>query len=185
MDQFMEEVVVKHNRSSQSIAYAIATVLMVVSGLYAFLNINLIISVISQEGFSTGIIYSILVTLLSAGCAVLLFLRRDTIKMEFEYTFTNGVMDFAQVFNNKKRKNLGTMNLKNIEAFGRVSSGSFQRYITMPGIKRTNWFLNRGAELFYFYFVKDGRKRIIIIEPSDALVNYIKRSIGQGVFQTN
>jgi hypothetical protein len=185
MDQFMEEVVVKRNKTPQSLAYAMANVLMVVSGLYAFLNINLILSMVTQTGFTTEMIFTIFVTLLAAGCAVLLFLRRDTIKMEFEYTFTNGVMDFAQVFNNKKRKNLGTMNLKNVEACGRVSSGSFQRYITMPGIKRTNWFLNRDAELFYFYFVKDGHKRVIIIEPSDDLVTYIKRSIGQSVLQTN
>jgi hypothetical protein len=185
MDQFMEEVVVKRNRTSQSIAYAMANVLMVVSGLYAFLNINLIMSMISQSGFNTEMIFTILITLLAAGCALLLFLRRDTIKMEYEYTFTNGIMDFAQVYNNKKRKNLGTMNLKNVEACGRVASGSFQRYITMPGIKRTNWFLNRDEELFYFYFTKDGHKRIIIIEPTESLVTYVKRSIGQGVFQTN
>lgn len=54
-------------------------------------------------------------TLLTGGIAVLLFLRRDRIRTEYEYTFTNGQMDFAQVFNNKKRKNLGTMNLKNVK----------------------------------------------------------------------
>ena len=55
-------------------------------------------------------------TVIVAVCvlAVLLFLRRDRLKTEYEYTFTNGQLDFAQVYNNKKRKNLGTMNLRNV-----------------------------------------------------------------------
>ena len=94
-------------------------------------------------------------------------------------------MDFAQVFNNKKRKNLGTMNIRNVEACGLVSSGSFQRYINMQGVKRTNWFLNREAELLYFYFQKENNKRIIIIEPSEEMIALIKRNLPQGVWQNN
>ena len=116
---------------------------------------------------------------------MLLFLRRDRIRTEYEYTFTNGQMDFAQVFNNKKRRNLGTMNLKNVEALGLVNSGSFNRYINMKGIKRDNWFVNRDAQLFYFYFSKDSVKRIIIIEPSEEMVGLIKKYVPQGVWQIN
>ena len=116
---------------------------------------------------------------------VLLFLRRDRIRTEYEYTFTNGQMDFAQVFNNKKRRNLGTMNLKNVEALGLVNSGSFNRYINMKGIKRDNWFVNRDAQLFYFYFSKDSVKRIIIIEVSDEMLALIKRYAAPGAYQVN
>ena len=66
-----------------------------------------------------------------------------------------------------------------------MASGSFQRYINMPGVKRTNWFLNRQADLFYLYFTKEGQKRIIIIEPSEDMQNYIRRAVGQGVYQVN
>ena len=107
------------------------------------------------------------------------------IRTEYEYTFTNGQMDFAQVFNNKKRKNLGTMNLKNVEALGLVNSGSFNRYINMKGIKRDNWFVNRDAQLFYFYFSKDSVKRIIIIEVSDEMLALIKRYAAPGAYQVN
>ena len=94
-------------------------------------------------------------------------------------------MDFARVFNNKKRKSLGTMNIKNIEACGKVSSGSFHRYLSMPGVRRLNWFLNRDAERFYFYFVKDNVKSLMIIEPSDEMVQLIIRYAGQGKYQQN
>jgi len=185
MDQFLEEVVTKQNRGLQTVSYLVANVLMVLLGLVALMNFASISTVITQRGFGTEFFLTLLWMVLFGAGAGFLFLYRDRLRMEYEYTFTNGQMDFAQVFNNKKRKSLGTMNIRNVEACGMVSSGSFNRYINMQGIKRTNWFLNREAELLYFYFQKDGQKRIIIIEPSEEMTGMIKRSLPQGIWQIN
>ena len=185
MDQFLEQVVTKRNTASQTITYILAWVALILTGLMAFLQFTSITAVLSQYGMGTEFIITIVQLVIFGGVAVLIFLYKDRIKMEYEYTFTNNQLDFAQVYNNKKRKNLGTMNIRNVEACGLVSSGSFQRYINMQGIKRTNWFLNRDAELLYFYFQKDGQKRIIIIEPSEEMTGMIKRSLSQGVWQIN
>ncbi|MGI6655146.1 MAG: hypothetical protein ACOX55_13760 [Christensenellales bacterium] len=185
MDHFREEVVTKRNRTVESVLYALSFVVMIVSGLIAVFMFNLLTMAISTQGFSSSMIMDIVFTVLMAATAVLLFLYKDRIKTEYEYTFTNGTMDFARVFNNKKRKSLGTMNIKNIEACGKVSSGSFHRYLSMPGVRRLNWFLNRDAELFYFYFVKDSAKSLMIIEPSDEMVQLIIRYAGQGKYQQN
>ena len=40
-----------------------------------------------------------------------------------------------------------------------------------------NWFLNREAELYFFYFSKDQEKKMIILEPSSSLVDYIRKYI--------
>ena len=185
MDQFLEEVVTKRNRGMQTAAYIMANVMMVLLGLMAFLHFTSFTTVLSQSGFGVDFFITLAWFLVFCGGAFAIYLFRDRLKMEYEYTFTNGQMDFAQVFNNKKRKNLGTMNLRNVEACGLVSSGSFNRYINMQGVKRTNWFLNREAELLYFYFQKENQKRIIIIEPSEEMIGLIKRSLAQGVWQNN
>lgn len=185
MDQFLEEVVTKKNRATQTIAYIGANLLWIMLALYAFLAMQAMTASLSANGFDLGFVIALVQFLIPAGLAVLIFLYRDRTRTEYEYTFTNGQMDFAQVYNNKKRKSLGTMNLRNVEACGLVSSGSFQRYINMQGIKRTNWFLNREAELLYFYFQKDGQKRIIIIEPSEEMTALIRKSLLQGVWQIN
>ena len=185
MDAFLEEVVTKQNRGTQTALYILANVIMVIFGALALLDFATIGAVLQQTGFSLDF-FVVLARMLVLGAAAFgMFLYRDRVKMEYEYTFTNGQMDFAQVFNNKKRKNLGTMNVKNVEAMGLVASGSFNRYINMPGIKRSNWFVNRDAQLFYFYFSKDQQKRIIIIEASDDLVALIKRYAAQGAYQVN
>ena len=185
MDQFLEEVVEKRNKGLQTASYIAVNLVWILLAVYAFLALQNLTLGLSMNGFGSGFFLALVQLLIPGGLAVLLFLKRDQVKTEYEYTFTNGQMDFAQVYNNKKRKSLGTMNLKNVEACGLVSSGSFQRYINMQRIKRTNWFLNREAELLYFYFQKEGQKRIIIIEPSEEMTNLIKKSLPQGVWQIN
>lgn len=175
MDHFREEIVVKKGRGLDEALYFISAAVMVVMALFAVAML--------QTLFVAFDLITLAMVAVSGGSAVLLFLRRDRLRTEFEYTFTNGEMDFAKVFNNQKRKNLGTMRVKNVEAFGPVSSPSFQRYISMPGIKREHWFLNRGAELYYFYFVKDGNKRVIILEPTDEMVEMIKKYLQRGAYQ--
>ncbi len=175
MDHFMEEIVVKKNKGLDEALYFTSAIVMVVMALIAVIML--------QTLFVSFDLITLIIVAISGGSAVLLFLRRDRLRTEFEYTFTNGEMDFAKVYNNQKRKNLGTMRVKNVEAFGPVSSSSFQRYITMPGIKREHWFLNRGAELYYFYFVKDANKRVIILEPSNEMVDMIKKYLQRGAYQ--
>ena len=70
-----------------------------------------------------------------------------------------------------------------MDAFGKVNSGAFNRYLNMPGVKRMNWFLNREAELYFFFFSKDNSKKMIILEPSEELVGLIKLYIPHGVLQ--
>ena len=172
MDHFMEEVVVKHNRGVENALYILSNIVMVLSALWALMCIQML--------FMQFSIYGLIEALLTAGVAVLLFLRRDRLRTEYEYTFTNGDLDFAQVFNNQKRKTLGTMRVKNVEAFGPVDSNAFRKLINMPGLTRRNWFLNRGAKLYYFYYQKENQKTIIILEPSDELVkelqNHVKKT---------
>ncbi len=184
MDNFREESVSRHRGAFDTIAYGMANVAWVLLALFCFSNLQSLVTLI-MAGDLTGILIGLLFTLVPGGIALLIFLNKDKIRTEYEYTFTNGQMDFAQVFNNKRRKALGTMNVRNVEACGMVASGSFNRYINMQGVKRTNWFLNRDAQLFYFYFQKEQQKRIIIIEPSEEMVDLIKKYIGQGVWQNN
>ncbi|MBR2822751.1 MAG: hypothetical protein IKE24_03600 [Clostridia bacterium] len=177
MDHFHEEVAVKRNNILNRIVYLFSWVVMILFALFAMMNLT---SIMGQGGFN---VVALIMTLISGGIAAGIFLFHDRLLTEYEYTFTNGALDFAEVYNNKKRKSLGSLNVKTIEAFGKVNSGAFNRYLNMPGIKRMNWFLNRDAELYFFYFSKDSNKRMIILEPSEELVSLIKQYIPHGAYQ--
>lgn len=174
MDHFMEEVVVRKSRALQEFLYYAANVVMVITAILGFMLLQWLFT-----GFSVQLAINLVLLI---GTAVLLFLYKDRLRTEYEYTFTNGELDFAQVYNNKKRKSLGTMRVKNVDSFGPVESDHFRRLIGAPGAKAKNWFLNRGAKLYYFYYVKDANKNIIVFEPSDELVEFIKKYLPYGVF---
>ncbi len=175
MDFYKEEIVVKKNKGFDEVMYYLSLVVMVFLGLIALFTLQIV--------FYNFSVYSLVMLLLCGGGAALLFLRRDRFRTDYEYTFTNGEMDFAQVFNNKKRKNLGSMRVKNVEAFGPVNGNGFKRFVSMPNVKKDNWFLNRGAELYFFFFSKEGQKRMIIIEPSEEMVGMIKRFLPPHTYQ--
>ena len=178
MDNYREEIVVKKNRMVNTLLHGVLTVAMGVSALLAAM-------MLASLSMSESLIASIIWLVIYGGIAFLIWWKKDILRMEYEYTFTNGEMDFACVFGNKKRKTLGTVRVKNVEACGLVASGSFQRYLKMPGAKRMNWFLNRDANLMYFFFQKDGKKSLIILEPSEEMAGMIKMYLPRGVFQVN
>ncbi len=175
MDHFLEEVVVKRKNGLNRILYYLSWVIMIFSAIIASMTLGTLTSAFSW--------FSVIVIVISAGIAVYTWFFHDKLLTEYEYTFTNGSLDFAEVYNNKKRKSLGSLNVRNVEAFGKVTSSSFQRYLNMPGIKRMNWFLNREAELYYFYFTKDTDKKMIILEPSEEMVENIRKYLPNGAWR--
>ncbi len=177
MDHFMEEVVVKRKNGLNRVLYLMSWLIIVLGGISAMWGLQLLL-----YQFSIPLLVFVLI---SGGIAVYTFFFHDRLLTEYEYTFTNGSLDFAEVYNNKKRKSLGSLNVRTVDAFGRVASGSFQRYLNTPNMKRMNWFLNRDAELYYFFFSKDSNKKMIVLEPSAELVDYIKQYLPRGIYQEN
>ena len=177
MDHFMEEVVVKHNRGFQTVMYYLSNIVMVLAAIMGLMGVQFL--------FVQFSVFALVEVLIWIGIAVGLFLYRDRLRTEYEYTFTNGSLDFAMVFNNRKRKPLGSLNVAKVDAFGKVESGSFHRHSNTPGIKHLRWFLNREAELYYFVFSKNGQKSLLVFEPSEEMVGYIKHYLPYGAHQEN
>ena len=175
MDYFKEEVVVSRNRILGDVLYALSWVLVVVLGFYAFILLQAM-----MFNFS---VYLLLMLALSTATAVLLFFFKDNFKTEYEYAFTNGSLDFAKVLRSARRKELGSMNVANVAACGHVAHESFQKFLAMKDVNKRNWFLNRDGNLFYFYYVKESRKNMIIIEPSEEMVEMIRHYLPVGVYQ--
>ncbi len=175
MDRFLEEAVSKRNRALDEILYYASLVLMIVTGVLGFLFL--------QSVMAAGL-GALIPAVVMIGIAVYLWFTHDKFRTEYEYTFTNGALDFAMVFNNKKRKSLGSLNVAKVDAFGKVQSGSFRRH-TQGDVKHLRWFLNRDSELYYLAFSKEGKKSVIVFEPSEELVGYIKHYLPYGAHQEN
>ena len=177
MDRFLEEVVKKRNRGMDEVMYYLSWVLLIVCAVLGFMSLQMML-----YSFNLG---TIIPTVVFIAIAVYLFMTHDKFRTEYEYTFTNGSLDFAMVFNNKKRKSLGSLNVAKVDAFGKVASGSFRRHTSGNDIKHLRWFLNRESELYYLAFSKEGKKSVIVFEPSEEMVGYIKHYLPYGAHQEN
>ena len=175
MDNFKEDVVSSRNRLLPNILYMVSWVMIVLFGLYAMLLLQVV--------FFDFSVATLIMTAASAALAVFLFIYKDNLKLEYEYTFTNGTLDFAKVLRSARRKELGSMNVANVSACGHVAHDSFRRFLAQKDVEKKNWFLNRDGNLFYFYYVKDNKKHMIIIEPSEEMVEMIRNYVPAGVYQ--
>ena len=101
MDRFMEQVVVKKQRGLNEVLYVLAMISMVLFAILGMMYLQMLFYAFSVP--------ALVITVMLLGGAVLLFLYRDRLRAEYEYTFTNGDVDFAMVFNNQKRKSLGSL----------------------------------------------------------------------------
>ena len=175
LDNFKEDVVYRRNQFLYNVLYMICWVFVIVLALYA--------SLMMQVVFMQFNIMSLVLFLATAALAVLLFYKKDDFKVEYEYTFTNGTLDFAKVLRGARRKELGSMNVANVSACGHVAHESFHKFLAQKDVEKKNWFLNRDGNLFYFYYVKDNKKHMIIIEPSEEMVSMIRKYVAVGAYQ--
>lgn len=175
MDQFKEDIVGKHQTALTHVLYALCWVLIVVFGVYALMMLQMAIMAFA--------LLPLVMALVSAGAAVLLFFLKNQLKVEYDYTYTNGTLDFARVMCGTRRKELGSMTVSHVSACGHVAHESFQRFLSMKDVTKKNWFANRSGNLFYFYYEKEGKKNMIIIEPSEELVEMIRRDLPVGVYR--
>lgn len=168
VDHFHEEIVVKRNRALNTLAYYLVNILMVALALLAAVSLN---GIYTESGLS---IWSIVLTLAMGGSAAICFIFRGRLRVEYEYSFTNGSVDIDKVINNNQRKRMLTFNIRNVDIVAPVPSPDFTRYDAMPNIKRTNAFLNRSAPKYFLYFRTDEQKNLVVIEPSRELIDLMK-----------
>lgn len=175
-DCFYEQGVRKYNAAVEMIMYYLAIVAAVGMGLLALMMLTAMMA----AGITPQ---AVIMTLVPAACAVLLVLFRGRLRVEYDYTFTNGEMDFSVIYNGMKRRELGSVKLQEAEAVGKVAGAAFQRYVSMPGLVQHRWFLNRGAELYYVYAQKEGTRHLYVFEPDEEMVQSMKSFIPAGVMQ--
>lgn len=180
MDNFHEEVASKRNRTWSSIAYFFCWVALVLSALIAMIGLSNLTTMLTSGQFSA---VPIIMLAAFGGLAFLIWRNKEELRVEYDYTFTNGDLDVGKVFGNSRRRLMTSLSMKNVESCGAVTHQSFQRYLTMKDVKKHNWFVNRDANLTYFYFVKNNVKHMIVLEVSETMISLLRPYLGFNVWQ--
>lgn len=168
MDLFHEESVHKTDSGANTLIYVSAYVGML---LFGFIALNFLMTIFGGNLNPIAIALFLVFGALTYGCFVL----RNNQKVEYDYTFTNGTLDIAKVINNTRRKKLLSTNVREFEVLAPASDEGFARMLNHPGIKKFNYFLNKGGGLYYGVFNHAGSKSFLVFEPSEELVALCKK----------
>ena len=172
MDDFLEQVARRRKQGAYTLLYVFLWMVVVVCGLIALMGLTSIIGA-DETGIRFNFI-SLIVGVVFGGIAFLAWRRSDYCRVEFDYSFTNGILDISQVLNNRRRRYLTALDMKDVVRCGPAKGPAFQKTLQEPGLKKHNWFLNRDANLYYFYFVKNNVKHMAVVELHAEMVEMIR-----------
>ena len=183
MDDFLEIIAVRHRQGLYTMLYYLCWGVLIGLALVAAFMLSNIVGVNPETGGMLFSWQSLLLTLAFGGGAFLLWRGSDNLRVEYDYTFTNGNLDVSRVLNNKRRKYLTALEMKDVIRCGPAAGPAFMKTLNEQGAKRHNWFVNRDAKLYYFYFQRKNMKHVIIVELNDEMVamirskNYLQRGV--------
>ena len=173
MDDYLETVARRKHQGIYTVLYFMIWVLIVLFGIYALLNFSSFIGTDENGSLQLNWI-QLIIAVVFGGLTYLLWRRKDYCRVEYDYTFTNGLLDVGQVLNNKRRRYLTALDMKDVVRCGPTQGPTFEKTLRESGLKKHNWFLNRDANLYYFYFVKNNVKHLAVLELQDEMIAMIR-----------
>lgn len=186
---FYEESVSIHNEKSAKFRYTLFTVfgwLCIVSMLFSLLNIwGLFYTPIDpDQGIDVSAVllgmvpWAIMVVISIVG-AVLLFKKRHSFYLSYDYTFVSGELRLCKVLHGRKRKLLYRLSDDKLVKIGRVGSESYKKLKASPDMKEDILTPNEEAaedkEFYYIQAVTNVGKRILVLECRQELLATILR----------
>ncbi len=117
----------------------------------------------------------------------LIYFLITSINQEFEYCFTNGMLDVDKIINMRKRKRLQEINVRKMEMLGDRQHSSFRKYLEDGGLKKIYACTHKGADdlCFMVFLDEEGNKKMLLFNPNDQIVDGIRKYNPQKVFLSN
>jgi len=172
-DVFHEEIIVRKNRGFSNALYAFLSIFMYITGLLGAVSL---FNILQSLGNTQMLLSTVIAFIGFGGVAAGIYFYRDNLKTDYEYSYTNGILDIAKVINNKKRKELLSINTnKELELIAPIMTNGFDRYQSMSEIKKVNAWLNRDMKKHYAIIRKDSEKIMLIFEPRDTFIQVLKK----------
>jgi hypothetical protein len=168
-DNVREEIIFKRKKAFSLIAYVVLTLTAILAGLIGAINLMGIMT--PQAGFNLP---ALIAFVIFGGSAVLMWFGKDYLRVEYEYSFTNGVVDIAQVINNRRRKELVSFKTKEAEMVASIEDPKLLNFEKREGIKKVKAVLNPDSRIYYAVFRKNEVQYLLYFEPSPEFLKLMR-----------
>lgn len=189
MDVFVEQVVSRKRRGLCDILFYGCWALLVACGLVGLSGLMNILYTSADGGLGFRPL-AIGMAVVFLGAAFLLWRTSMRLRTEYDYSFTNGVLDVARVLNGRKRVYLTSFDVRDLRAAGEESSSAFQSCARQSGVQIHRWYLNKEAEKYFFFFEKKGAWHLVVLELNEEMEKtifnrrYLSAEVWDGAYKS-
>lgn len=161
MDIFIEQLLKRRRTTADYVKIALCVV-----GMLA------LIYFITQWGFVPFIGMTVLIV-----CGLLLWLliwAVQSTNAEFEYTFTNGVLDVDKILNKRTRKKVLELNSREIQIMAKQSSSEYRSYERNSAVKKIFACAdakNPNDENWFVVYIDGSQPTMLIFTPEERIVD--------------
>jgi len=160
MDDIFKEQLVKRHTTSKDITKKVAMLVV------ALIPIFIIYTIIP-----------ITIMLLAPAYAFFVYVMLSTVQVEYEYVLTNTDLDIDIIYNKKRRKNLFSGSLKDIEIMAHIEDKNHEG-IFNTAVKTKDCSSGVTKENTYAFFIAyKGERTKFIIEPDEDFLQIISRTL--------
>ena len=172
MDVFVEQVVTRKNRALREVLFYGAWVLLVACALIGLSGLMNVLYTGADGGLAFRPLAAGMAVVFLSG-AFLLWRAALRLRTEYDYSFTNGVIDVARVMNGRKRTYLTSFDVKELRAAGEENSPAYPSCARQDGVQLHRWYLNKEAKKFFFFFEKKGGRHLVVLELNEEMAKTI------------
>lgn len=173
MIRFLEQTVSQEKTGKTNFLYAVCWFLSIFFLVCAALSASSTLGTAADGSLSFNWIW-LIAMIACLALAALAYYGKDYLRLDYDYSITESVVDVSRVLNNKRRKHLAEFDLGKVTSCGRVNSDAFARVKAMPGQTKNNWFIHEDANLCYFAYESKGQRSLTVLELNDAMVQLVK-----------
>lgn len=117
---------------------------------------------------------SLILFALFAAAAALVFLKKDGLKLEYDYALEDGTLTVTAILNARRRKGKLTLPLSGVLSCGDADSEEYRRISARPGLRKHKLYLNEAAPRCYFLYSADGAQHMAVLELNPELRNAVR-----------
>ena len=182
MEGYFEQSVSGRRTMHSTILYALCWALIV---LLALATLFFLLNVVSVGEDGTALRWPCIVgALVCLGLGVLVFRRKDYLRIEYDYLLREGALEIWGILNLRRRRKLARIPLERISRMGPAQGSGFESARRQPGLKRHDWHAE-GDALQYVCYTQENVRHMAILELNDEMRAQMRGSgrILPGVWQ--
>ena len=173
MEQRFEQTVGSKSIGPRSALYIGAWILLVLLALGMLVSAAGIAGATETGAFSLNWT-SLILFVLFAALAVLIWFKKDGLKMEYDYALEDGTLEVNAILNARRRKLKLMLPLSGVQSCGDVNSAEYRRISARPGLQRHKLYLNEAAPRCFFLYSADGAQHMAVLELNPELRNAVR-----------